>query len=190
MKKLSIALLLAIFTFLPSFLNPKVINALSCVEFQGYEAALKQSDVVFQGIVIDTEEDSNGGEIYTFQVSRTWTEGTSSKIKLYQSEAELMWSYDFVEGEEYIVFATLNEDLNPHLPLCGTYINLTTNTSELDQLISEIGEPQEVEPGTGIKDDFREEEETTSKVLIGFMFFLPIAVILGSLGYFLYKDRK
>lgn len=141
-QRLARLLIIACFTgWFVSFQMPSQAAACSCaVQKDAHEAAAR-SQAVFKGKVIDIEQ--KGGIIRSllrkqartdaiFEVQQSW-KGVFSSVVTISSD----WStcgFDFVEGEDYLVYAYLNDERDLYTSICSRTGLVRMRDDDLKQL--------------------------------------------------------
>jgi hypothetical protein len=123
-------LLLVVLLLATVLTQPQSAFACSCIPSGPPEEALEQATVVFAGRVVDADpapagEMVNTAELvpYTFEVSQVWKGDVNSTITLGSSVSSASCGYEFVVGEEYIVYGSEAEG--------GLQTGLCTRTAPL-----------------------------------------------------------
>jgi hypothetical protein len=147
MQKL--ARLLALVMLLTTIMRPGPAFACSCMIPGPPEEALEQASVVFAGRLVDTQRPQAGGEVntadlsaYRFEVSRVWKGDVTSTVTIGSAMSSASCGYEFVIGEEYIVYG-FEQDGIVQTGLCTR----TAPLANADEDLAALGEGQLPAPG-------------------------------------------
>jgi hypothetical protein len=130
-------------------MRPGPAFACSCMVPGPPEEALEQAAVVFAGRLVDTQRSQAGGVVntadlnaYRFEVSRVWKGDVTSTFTIGSAMSSASCGYEFVIGEEYIVYGFEQEGI--------VQTGLCTRTAPLagaDEDLTALGEGQLPAPG-------------------------------------------
>ena len=173
------------------------VYACSCIAPSDPKTSLEESDAVFRGTVTKVEdgEDINQNKSVVFDVKEIWKGENIVKLESVQTGGNsAACGYEFVEGSEYVVYASEFEN-EYNVSLCSR----TALVSDASTDIQELGEGQV--PETVTTPDATNEEPTTSDPVDNtnnemlFYSFLGGGVTLGiiallTLAYYLMSGKK
>ncbi|PFJ09661.1 cobalamin biosynthesis protein CbiN [Bacillus cereus] len=80
--------------------------ACDCINISS-EEAFRKNDVVFEGKVLEVQNDSSAGAAVLFEIKKIWKGTSSSQIIIYTGGGSC--AFPFTEGGEYIVFSSRSE---------------------------------------------------------------------------------
>lgn len=124
------------------FAAPQACLACSCIAPGSPTEELARAAVVFRGRVtaIATERAPAGNQYQrvTFQADTVWKGSITHEVAVYTSSSSASCGYPFMQGEEYLVYASRTGDSGPPLefPANALAVSLCSRTS----LVSEAGE--------------------------------------------------
>jgi len=102
--------ILAVLTFGAAVIAhpPGMAYACSCIQPGPPADALDQSEAVFSGTVAEVVPQANG-VLVTFDVNEVWKGPNGPQLTLSTSGSSASCGYDFVQGEEYLVYGFAQE---------------------------------------------------------------------------------
>jgi len=128
---------------------PSIVNACSCIAWQGTDKAYDQAAYVFSGKVIDIARPvvmvSTADEVkYTFEVYNVWKGENKAQIEVYSALDSVSCGYEFKLDEEYLVY-TYESENKLLTGICNYPKLLSEATDEVNEL-NEISTPSDDVP--------------------------------------------
>ncbi|MCG3087725.1 hypothetical protein [Sporosarcina cyprini] len=144
MKRIGMLLLLLFFLV---WSKPEEVSACSCVMPPPVDQALEEAKAVFSGKVVGITESTkswNRGKTVTFQVNEIWKGEETGKIEIRTGLDDGDCGFPFVEGESYLVFATVNEMYGKNTLATGI-CHRTASLADASEELSELGSGKIIE---------------------------------------------
>lgn len=134
------------------FALPQTCLACSCAVMEAPTTALTRAHAVFRGRAIDisSEQDWSRGSIshyqrVTFRVDESWEGPTTHELVVFTSLGSSTCGYRFVQGEDYLVYATANS--GPSRLPAGLGTGICTRTRPLNGAADDLSA---LGPGTPV----------------------------------------
>ncbi|WLR42564.1 hypothetical protein LC087_18060 [Bacillus carboniphilus] len=181
MNKIMVIFLITNFVF---FSFPVVSNACSCVESQGVEESLEQSDALFSGKVVDIKEKQGVNKFPSksvlLEVSNTWKGVNQSQIIITTGLSDSDCGFNFKVGQEYLVYAH-ESDMYGEKTLITTSCNRTNDLNSSQEDLKILSKGQEPKEEVDLTDEFE-----------GYQYYLWILFggIFVIILFFIWKRRK
>jgi len=164
-----------------SFAWPSTASACSCIEPPGIEEELNRSDAVFSGKVISVEDRpafiSVPGKTVILQVGKIWKGISQSQVKIATGQGGGDCGYDFVMGQEYLVYAVKSDSYGTN-SLSTIICDRTDVLSQAQGDVAVLGEGQEP----------AEEVDLLSRN--GWLYPILGFIGLGAIAFVVYRKRK
>ncbi|NDK10306.1 hypothetical protein GW846_06045 [Candidatus Gracilibacteria bacterium] len=130
MKKI---LFLGLFLFAALFASLGNTYACSCMMPADALSSLETSDSVFVGTVSRISEGSSKNKVL-FDVQKTWKGVDTQTIQIETNNNSAACGYNFVEDQEYVVYAYENQDDVLGVSLCSRTAELTAENTDVQAL--------------------------------------------------------
>lgn len=145
MKRNGFWLFVILFFFVWS--KPEEASACSCAMPPSVDQAFEEAKAVFSGKVVGitkSKKSWNRGKTVTFQVNEVWKGEEKSKLVIKTGLDDGDCGFPFVEGEEYLVFATVN-DFYGENTLSTNICQRTARLAEASEELAELGSGSVIE---------------------------------------------
>jgi len=119
---------------------PNISYACKCLDKPSVEQELKTSSAIFSGKVIEIKEEKRNDTIVEkvlIEVNQTWKGPAESQIILESLQSSC--SFTFRKGKEYIVYATLNSEMNDKTALTTEVCDRTVLLENAEEDLKLLG---------------------------------------------------
>ena len=139
-RKLVAFALCVCLSFIVLMAAPNISYACKCLDKPSVEQELKTSSAVFSGKVIEIKEEKRNDTIVEkvlIEVNQTWKGPAESQIILESLQSSC--SFTFRKGKEYIVYATLNSEMNDKTALTTEVCDRTVLLENAEEDLKLLG---------------------------------------------------